>query len=110
VKAGSIIPMESAVLQYAQQISEAPLEFHVYPGADGKTVFYEDSGDGYEYETRKCNLIPLSWDDKKRQFMIGKSDYAFPQSAVGRRCVVVIDDLSAEFHYTGEPTLVKVDG
>ena len=110
VKAGSIIPMESVTLQYTQQISEAPLEFHVYPGADGKTVFYEDSGDGYEYESGKFNRIPLLWDDKKRQFMIGKSDYTFPQSAVGRRCKVVLNGSSMEFQYTGEPTLVKVDG
>ena len=108
VKAGSIVPMESTALQYARQISDAPLEFHVYPGSDGQTVFYEDSGDGYEYESGKCNRIPISWDDKKRQLLIGKSDYRFPQSACGRRCTVVINGESTEFPYTGEPTFLSV--
>lgn len=109
VKAGSIIPMESTGLQYAQQISEAPMEFHVYPGADGQTAFYEDSGDGYEYESGKYNRIPIIWDDKKREIFIGKSDYAFPQSACNRRCSVVINGVNTEFQYTGEPTLVNLN-
>lgn len=109
VKSGSIIPMESTVLQYAQQVTDACLEFHVYPGSDGKTVFYEDSGDGYEYEIGNCNQIDLRWDDKKQEFFIGKSDYHFPQSASGRLCSVVVNDVSVEFQYNGEPMLIEVN-
>lgn len=108
VRAGAIIPMESTVLQYAQQVTDAPLEFHVYPGSDGNTVFYEDSGDGYEYETGKCNHIPLRWDDKKREFFIGKSDCHFPQSASGRLCAVVVNDVRVEFQYIGGPMYIEV--
>jgi alpha-D-xyloside xylohydrolase len=108
VKAGSIIPMESSVLQYAQQTSDTPLEFHVYPSSDGQTIFYEDSGDGYEYEKGKYNQIPLCWDDKKQIFSIGKSNYRFPQSASGRLCSVVVDGESVDFQYTGEPMFIEV--
>ncbi len=109
VKAGSIVPMESAVLQYSQQTTDSPLEFHVYPGSDGQSVLYEDGGDGYEYEKGKYNCIPLRWNDGDREFFIGKSNYRFPQSASGRLCQVVIHKEKTEIRYEGEPMQIKIE-
>lgn len=102
IRAGSIIPMEEG-LQYAEQVSDKPFQIHIYPGDDCEFEFYEDSGDGYEYEKGIYNKILMKWEDKENKFTIGKVDYDFPQSIKNRSCTISINDKSIEFIYRGEP-------
>ncbi len=76
VKAGSIIPMWP-VMQYVDEIPDAPYEIRIYQGADGEFTIYEDAGDGYEYEHGAFALIHLIWDDKKGELVVEKRQGSF---------------------------------
>ena len=71
VKAGSIIPMTKTVRNTAES-EQAPIEYHVYPGADAQFVLYEDSADGYGYEKGEFKQIVIRWDDAKNELTIEK--------------------------------------
>jgi alpha-D-xyloside xylohydrolase len=60
VRAGSILPM-GPVRQHVNDLPEAPIELHIYPGKDGSFALYEDEGDRYNYE-----------DGARRSISIGK--------------------------------------
>ncbi|NSA90147.1 TIM-barrel domain-containing protein [Clostridium beijerinckii] len=102
IRVGSIIPMEEG-LQYAEQVSDKPFQIHIYPGDDCEFEFYEDSGDGYEYEKGIYNKILMKWEDKESKFTIGKADYDFQQSIKNRSCTIFVNDKSIDFIYRGEP-------
>jgi len=70
VRAGSIVPM-GPVMQYAAQ-TDSPVELRVYAGSDGEFAVYQDAGDGYDYESGRCSLIPIKWNDGKKELFIGK--------------------------------------
>jgi alpha-D-xyloside xylohydrolase len=110
VRKGAIIPMEKG-LNYAGEVVNTPFEFHVYEGKDGSFHLYEDSGDGYEYETGRYNYILVSWDDRKKELCIGESKYSFPQSIWGRSCVLrTSGGREVFFSYNGKETRVKLEG
>lgn len=50
VKAGSIIPMQSAVESLLNEKSTDELEVHIYPGEEAEFVYYEDDGKTYTYQ------------------------------------------------------------
>jgi len=76
VKAGSIIPMWP-VMQYVDEIPDAPYEIRIYRGADGEFTIYEDAGDGYEYEHGAFALIRLIWDDKRGELVVERRQGSF---------------------------------
>lgn len=63
VRAGSIIPMASG-LTCADDLDNAELELHVYPGADAVFSYYEDAGDGYGYEQGEYRVTEFRWDNE----------------------------------------------
>lgn len=71
VRAGSVIPMTSG-LQYAMEKNDAPLELHVYPGADGIFTLYDDAGNDYAYEQGEYAQIPLHYDEAAGTLTIGE--------------------------------------
>ena len=107
VRAGSIIPREKE-LSYACEEAKTPLEFHIYPGANGSFNFYEDSGDDYSYEDGVLNDILLSWDDDRGELTVGASSNIFPGSLKGRKCVAVLGTRRKEFTYMGRDITVSV--
>jgi alpha-D-xyloside xylohydrolase len=108
VRAGSIIPMETASIEYAGEVSGAPLEIRVYPGADGCFVLYEDSGDGYGYEEGTCNRINLAWNNRERLFSIGPAEYDFPQSLKNRPCILRLGSATKEITYDGNALEITI--
>ena len=48
VRAGAILPM-GPVKQYTGEQVDGPLTVHVYPGADGAFLLYEDDGQSFDY-------------------------------------------------------------
>ena len=114
VKAGSIVPM-GPVRQHVNDQPEAPLELHVYAGADGAFDLYDDSGDGYGYEQGELSWIPFRWDEGAQALSIGRRSGAFDgmRGELEIRAVVhpgrgdVDGCLEQRTIYTGEPlTLV----
>jgi alpha-glucosidase (family GH31 glycosyl hydrolase) len=69
VKAGAIVPM-GPVRQFATEKVAAPLEVHVYPGADGRFSLYEDDGLSMEYARGVSSVIEMEWTDAARSLRI----------------------------------------
>ncbi len=69
VRAGSILPM-GPVRQHVNDLPEAPIELHIYPGQDGSFELYEDEGDQYNYEDGAFSTINIQWQDAERQLIL----------------------------------------
>lgn len=65
VKAGSIIPM-GPVKQFSGEESDAPVTLRIYPGANGRFLWYDDDGSSFEYENGSYMKITCEWDDTSR--------------------------------------------
>src|SRR5205085_11045114 len=48
-RAGAVIPTQP-VVQHTGEMMRTPLSLVVVRGADGTSSFYEDAGEGYEYQ------------------------------------------------------------
>lgn len=88
VRAGSVVPL-GPELQYATEKPVDPLEVRIYPGADGRTVVYEDQNDGYAYEKGQRATFELVWDDRGRTLQIGARQGSFP-GMIGERTVHMV--------------------
>ncbi|MDD3279060.1 MAG: glycoside hydrolase family 31 protein [Lachnospiraceae bacterium] len=75
VRAGSIVPRAMGI-QHAREAVDA-MEIHVYPGADGTFVLYEDEGNGYAYEHGGFSEIVFSWCEEDQTLTIGKRKGSF---------------------------------
>ncbi len=77
VRAGSILPM-GPVRQHIDDLPEAPLELHIYPGQDASFELYEDEGDQYNYEDGAFSMIDIHWQEAERQLTLGtrKGEFA----------------------------------
>jgi alpha-D-xyloside xylohydrolase len=57
VKGGSILPL-GPDKQYAADKADAPIELHIYPGADAAFILYEDDGHTNDYEQGNAAVSP----------------------------------------------------
>ena len=81
VKAGSVIPMGSAVesTNDAQKIASV----RVYPGADGAFDLYQDDGNTYNYEKGDFKLAHLVWSDASGKLThTGSAPWSGPDAAL----------------------------
>lgn len=69
VKEGSILPM-GQVMQYVDEMPDAPIELHIYSGRDTEFEIYEDEGDSYRYEDGKFAVTKLVWSEKEQKLRI----------------------------------------
>jgi alpha-D-xyloside xylohydrolase len=111
VKAGSILPLGPR-MQYSGEKPAAPIELRVYPGADGSYHFYEDAGEGWDYEKGKFSVIPITWDDKSRTLAIGDLRGGFPGMNANRvfKVVVVTPDQGTGLEPATKTTEVRYNG
>lgn len=70
-KGGSVIP-ERANLTYAMEDNDEPIELHIFTGADGEFVYYDDAGDDYAYEKGEYETIRFRWMDESRTLEINE--------------------------------------
>ncbi len=116
VRAGSIVPM-GPVRQYVDELPEAPLEIHVYPGRDVTFTLYEDEGDGHAWEGGAFSTIELAWNDAARCLSVGPRAGRYRGMPEERELMVVVHGQPAgdrrepaaaagpairRLHYTGE--------
>ncbi len=85
---GSIVAM-TAVMQFADEVPDAPWELHVYTGGDAAFTMYEDRGDGYDYERDACAWIPVRWDEMRSELVIGAREGSFAEMVSERDVTVV---------------------
>ncbi len=88
VRAGAIVPM-SPVMQYADEIRDAPYEIRVYRGADGVFPLYEDEGDNYNYERGRFSLVMLRWTEGSGELVIAAREGEFDGLVKSREFRVV---------------------
>ncbi|MFV0465238.1 MAG: TIM-barrel domain-containing protein [Lachnospiraceae bacterium] len=69
IKAGSILPMQEG-LQYADEEANAPLQIHVYSGADADFTLYEDEGNNYNYEKGAYATTKIHWSEKEQKLTV----------------------------------------
>jgi len=89
IRAGAILPL-GPFLQHTGEKPGAPLELRIYPGADGAFTLYEDSGDGFGYETGERATIDLQWNDASRTLRIGTRDGRYPGMTEQREIHLVV--------------------
>jgi len=109
VRAGSILPL-TEVMQYVDEVPDAPYELCVYCGADAQFTLYEDAGDGYAYGQGACAFVRLSWNEARSELTFSEREGDFPE-LVGERTFVVtfISEASRKSRsvtYTGQPITV----
>jgi alpha-glucosidase (family GH31 glycosyl hydrolase) len=66
VRAGSILPLGSAILSTEQK--QEIVKIRVYPGANGAFSLYSDDGSTYAYERGAKQIMNLTWDDATGKF------------------------------------------
>jgi alpha-D-xyloside xylohydrolase len=71
VRAGSILPI-GPVRQHVNDLPNAPVELHVYPGIDAFFELYDDEGDRYNYEDGAFSVLPIHWQDAERRLTLGE--------------------------------------
>lgn len=65
VKAGAIVPF-GQVKQFATEPSSQPTILRIYPGADGRFLWYDDDGVSFEYEDGAFMRTTCEWNDSGR--------------------------------------------
>jgi alpha-D-xyloside xylohydrolase len=83
VRAGAILPM-SPVMQFVDEIPDAPYEIRIYRGTDGEFALYEDAGDNYDYEKGGYAIVQLSWDNDRGELLIAGRKGSFPTMVQSR--------------------------
>ena len=113
VRAGSIVPMGPADLQYATERPDAPYEIRVYPGADAKFTIYEDDNETYDYEKGQRATYDLVWNDTAKTLTIGDRHGTFPGMVTKRELKIVFASAKANsataknITYTGKSVEIK---
>lgn len=87
VRSGSIVPVADG-LQYAGDRSDDPLYVRIYAGRDGTFDYYEDEGDGYDYERGSYAIARLRWNDAGRTLSIDPREGSYPGMKERRELVV----------------------
>jgi len=107
VKGGSILPI-GPDKQYAADKADAPIELHIYPGADATFTLYEDDGQTNDYEQGKCSRITFSWNDAAQSLTINPRKGAFVGMPATRTFIVVKDGKKQEVVYKGKKVNMKI--
>lgn len=76
VKAGSILPL-GPPMEYTGEKPADTLTLYVYSGADGHFDLYEDQGLNNDYEHGAYSVIPLIYQERSGQLIIGKRRGSF---------------------------------
>lgn len=102
VRSGSIIPTVEPC-EYTGEQSGLPIKINVYKGRDAEFVFYDDSGDGYDYEKGEFSRFNINWSEENRRLTIS-------EGKVMRPYIFVIDTPSGEkrINYNGSTTTVNI--
>lgn len=112
VRAGSIVPMGPADLQYATERPDAPYEIRIYPGANARFTIYEDDNETYAYERGARATYDLVWNDTEKTLTIGDRQGSFPAMVAQRQLEVALVGANSAaarktVTYTGQPLDVR---
>lgn len=109
VKAGAILPVTED-LQYADEKNDKPLEIHVYSGADGNFVLYEDEGNNYNYENGAYTTIEFLWKNETKELTIGQRQGSYKGMESERLIKIVVGNETMDVDYIGEEITMVMQG
>ncbi len=73
VTAGTILPLSEPAAS-VDEMNNSTLTIRVYRGQDAKFELYDDSGDGYGYESGEYTLTGMSWNEETGKLTISDSE------------------------------------
>ena len=73
VRAGAILPL-GPVKQYISEPVDEPVTLHIYPGADGAFVWYEDDGRSFAHQRGDWMGVDMRWNDRRRTLTLRLAD------------------------------------
>jgi alpha-D-xyloside xylohydrolase len=101
----------SPVMQFADEVRDAPYEIRVYRGADGVFPLYEDEGDNYNYESGRFSIVTLNWSELDGELTIAARAGDFDGMVKSRQLhIVFISESgrkSSSVVYNGEEMRVR---
>ena len=71
VRAGAIVPW-GPVKQYTDEATDEPITLRVYPGRDGRSIWYDDDGVSYAHERGEFMRAECRWNDRSRTLTIAR--------------------------------------
>ncbi len=88
---------------------EGPLTIHVYPGADGRFLLYEDDGVSFAYRRGDWMGIELGWEDQPRRLTLRLADGSRMRPPSERRIEVqrVGETSTSSVAFQGTPQVVS---
>jgi len=103
VKAGTILPL-GPVKQSTLERSSAPLELHIYPGADAHFELYEDDGTSMDHTRGISSTINIRWNERTRTISLALAAGSAMRPFTTRKLIVHLVGSSTskpvEFHGT----------
>jgi alpha-D-xyloside xylohydrolase len=91
VRAGSILPLAQAA-QHTDEERDSPLEIRIYRGADGAFIWYEDEGEGYQYEDGIYTVAEFSWNNERPGLFVSERQGHYPGMPERRELRIVLPD------------------
>ena len=79
--------MSAKDICFADEVQQAGVRLHVYPGADCTYELYEDTGDGYDYEQGTYSIRRFAWNDAKQELTQEETEYQKWMSEIIQICV-----------------------
>jgi alpha-glucosidase (family GH31 glycosyl hydrolase) len=109
MRAGAVLPL-GPVKQYTSEDADAPLSIHIYPGADGSCLLYEDDGISFAYRHGDWMGIVMNWDDKARQLTLKLADGSRMRPPLRRPIEVELAPFKSKqvVEFTGQTLHVKL--
>jgi alpha-glucosidase/alpha-D-xyloside xylohydrolase len=109
VRPGTVLPL-GPVKQYTSEKVDAPLSVHVYPGANGSFVLYDDDGVSFGYRNGDWMGIAIFWSDAERRLTLSLADGSRMRAPTRRpiEVVMVPDKTTRTVEFTGQTLEVKL--
>jgi alpha-glucosidase (family GH31 glycosyl hydrolase) len=73
VRAGAILPI-GPIRQYTAETSDEPTSLRVYPGTDGRFIWYDDDGISYAHERGEFMRAECAWNDQEHTLTIKRDE------------------------------------
>lgn len=81
VKSGGIV-LTGEACEYAEQNKTSPITVNIYSGDDGYFELYEDSGNGYGYESGEYKITKIIWDNTNKTAKLPEDDSRFKLNVI----------------------------
>jgi alpha-glucosidase/alpha-D-xyloside xylohydrolase len=104
VRSGAVVPL-GPIKQYTSEKVAAPLEFQIYPGADGNFLFYEDDGVSFDYRKGAWMGVRMIWKDSQRRLTLrlAPGSRMLPSEKREIKVRLVTDKATRKVMFSGRP-------